>query len=140
MVLDLLQRIEQEEGYRSHLYQCSEGYWTIGIGYNIEERGLPDDIIRDLYMRDLESAIREAADLDVPDEFIADAPRFSVLVAMVFQMGLTRVRGFRNMLAAIREGDYEKAAEEMLDSRWARQTPGRANREANIMRTGRYNG
>ena len=48
---------------------------------------------------------------------------FSVVVEMVSQMGMESVSGFKNFLDALEEGHYEKAAQEMRDSRWGKQTP-----------------
>lgn len=63
-------------------------------------------------------------------------PREDVLVNMAYQMGLHRLLGFKKALAAMLAGDFEEAAREMLDSAWARQTPRRARRLAEQMRTG----
>lgn len=66
----------------------------------------------------------------------ADAVRRGVLEEMTFQLGVRGVRGFKRMLSAFYARDYAKAADEMLDSAWARQTPNRARELANLMRTG----
>ena len=129
---DVSKRLRSEEGYRTHLYEDSEGWLSIGIGYNIEEKGLPPDIIEELFRRSVEEATADAARLT---EFAdLSAARQGVLIAMVFQMGLPKVRAFTKMLAALRSGDYQLAGAEMLDSVWAnKQTPARAHREAEIM-------
>ena len=57
-----------------------------------------------------------------------------VVVEMSYQMGVRGVNNFRNMWAALQAEDYERAAAEMLDSRWARQTPGRAQSLSDIIR------
>lgn len=130
----LRDRLIAEEGYRTHLYKCSAGYWTIGVGYNIEERGLPDDIIQELLDRTMREAHDEARTL-VDNWLRLSYARQSVLIAMVFQMGINRVRKFKRMLAAIEAFDFDTAADEMLDSKWARDdSPARAQREAEIMR------
>ena len=59
-----------------------------------------------------------------------------ILISMYFQLGLTGISNFRKMWAAINAGDFATAAAEMLDSRWAKQTPRRAYRQAEVMRSG----
>jgi lysozyme len=54
---------------------------------------------------------------------------------MVFQMGITGFLGFKRTQTFLKWGEYDRAAEEMLDSDWAEQTPGRAQRIANAMET-----
>jgi lysozyme len=134
---NLIQRLEKEEGRRTHLYQDSLGIWTIGVGYNIQEKGLPHEIIDRLFALTVQEATTDAQ--RIPEYYSLDGARRTVLVAMVFQMGLSRVMGFAKMRGAIRDSHYQLAGDEMLDSKWANQSPARAEREAQIMRTGRYN-
>lgn len=137
----LLDRLEREEGRRNEMYKDSEGIWTIGIGWNIQERGLPDEIVDRLFEISVADAEKDARKL--PEFHILSEVRQSVLIAMVFQMGLPRVKKFKKFRAALQEGDYNKAAKEMLDSLWHRQMAKegskRAIREARIMRRGKYN-
>ena len=109
----LLARLEKEEGRRNDMYRDSEGIWTIGIGWNIQERGLPDEIVDRLFEISVADAERDARKL--PEFRLLSEVRQSVLIAMVFQMGLPRVKKFKNFRAALREGNYNKAANEMLD-------------------------
>lgn len=69
-----------------------------------------------------------------------DEVRQEVLIMMVFQLGEKGVGRFRKMIEAIEKKDYELAAKEMLDSRWAQQTPNRARELSKIMESGRYGG
>lgn len=66
--------------------------------------------------------------------------RQSIIISMAYQMGIKGVLGFGNMWSAIRKGDWDKAADEALDSRWARQTPARAHRHATVMQAGSAKG
>ncbi len=133
---NLFLRLKQEEGTRTHLYEDSEGVLTIGVGYNIQEKGLPMDIILELFSRTVQEAVHDAS--KIPEYASLDEVRQTVLAAMVFQLGLPGVLAFRKMRHALCHGDFELAGAEMLDSLWARQTPERAAREAKIMSTGRY--
>ena len=62
--------------------------------------------------------------------------RQRVFVNMTFNLGSTRLAMFKKFLAAVEARDYETAAEEMLDSKWAEQVKGRADRLADMMRSG----
>ncbi len=64
--------------------------------------------------------------------------RCDVLISMAYQLGVDGLSLFRGMLSAITQGDFNGAANAMLDSLWARQTPGRARRHAEVMRSGTY--
>lgn len=135
-MVNYIKTIAYEEGRKKFLYECSEGKQTIGIGRNIEERGLSDDEIDYIYRNDEKIAIAGASSLVKEFEWLADARKIA-LVSMVFQMGKPRVSKFKKMIAAINEGNFAEAANEMLESKWARQTPARAERHAQAMRTGR---
>ena len=135
-MVNYIKTIAYEEGRRPFLYKCSEGKQTIGIGRNIEDRGLSDDEIEYIYRNDERIAIAGASQLVKEFEYLADARKIA-LVSMVFQMGKPRVSKFKKMIAAIDEGNFSDAAVEMLDSNWHKQTPARAKRHAEMMKTGR---
>lgn len=131
--------IERHEGRVPHAYQDSEGYWTIGVGHLIDQRkggGLPPHIIDYLLRYDLERVLAQARQLDVWDDL--DEVRRAVIVDMIFNLGMNGFLGFRRMRAAMESGDYEEAAREMLDSKWARQVGRRALTLAGMMRTGQW--
>ena len=62
--------------------------------------------------------------------------RLAVLESMCYQLGIAGFRKFKNMISAIDIGDWGEAAKQALDSRWAKQTPKRAERHAEVLRTG----
>jgi lysozyme len=108
---------------------------TIGIGTNIGPgAGITETEAEYLLWNRLVLAGADAATL--PAWHNMSDPRRLVLVDMVFNMGIKKVREFRLMLAAIEAGDYDGAANQMLNSDWARQVKGRAIQLARIMRTG----
>lgn len=130
----LKQLIVSHEGYRTHLYTDSVGKQTVGIGYNITDRGMPDSWINQQYDEDVAYFDQELRkDFDWYDH-LEDA-RKMVLIDMCF-MGYKTFKEFERMLQALRYGDYEKAAGEILNSRWAEQVGRRAIENAEIMRTG----
>lgn len=64
-----------------------------------------------------------------------DSTAVDILVEMAFQLGIFGLKKFSNMLGALRSTDYKRAADEMLDSLWAKQTPRRAQELSDIMRS-----
>ena len=142
---DLIKVLELEEGFRSKPYLGTEGHVHIGFGTKLHNaKGMnPDDfpikIGRELAREWLHS---EVADKDmrmaqgrhskVYNSLNED--RQAMIMSMAYQIGTGGVRQFKRMWAALATGDYDTAAKEMLDSRWARQTPERAARHAQVMR------
>lgn len=121
----LIDDLIRHEGYRRHLYEDSEGgNLTIGVGYHIEEKGLPDYIIKLLLDDSIKEARTELTRI-APDLHLSRA-RQDVLLNMIFNMGAPRLQTFVKMWAAIRNNDFETAADEMLDSKWADQVGARA--------------
>lgn len=126
----------EDEGYRRFPYEDSEGILSIGVGRNLEQRGLRDDEIRLMFANDVAEAEREIA--TQPWAIGHGIVRWAVLVSMVFNLGLPRLLGFKRMIAALERRDYATAAAEMLDSKWARQVGRRATRLAEMMRSGEW--
>lgn len=129
-------QIWKEEGFRKFPYRDTVGKLTIGVGRNLDDVGLSEDEIRYLFNNDFEKARERAALL--PAWTSLNGPRKAVLVNMVFQLGLAGVSKFKRMLEALARNDYDAAAAEMLDSKWHKQTPGRAERLSIQMRTGTW--
>ena len=125
----LIERIGSNEGFRSKPYQCSESVWTIGHGLTwlTEEESLHilSGRISQLHLKLLD-------DLDWYKDMPPEVQ--GVVIEMVYQMGFSGFCKFRKAIAHMKEKNWKGAAEEMLDSRWHRQTPSRANRLADIVR------
>ena len=128
----LLKSVRDHEGYRDQVYLDTLSKRTVGVGHLCVEDFWEDDkkysekFLMEILEKDLENAISGAEELlkgcNLPS--LAN----EIVVEMVFQLGKTGVSKFRNFLAAL-QGDspqWLKASEEMLDSRWAKQTPNRA--------------
>ena len=134
----LSDQLRIHEGVRRHVYLCTAGYETIGVGRNIAESGigLSDDEIDYLLENDIKRCKQELISLSwFPD---LDAVRQDAIVNLCFNLGLTRLMGFQNAMGAMAVGDYEKAADEFLDSRWAKQVGQRSLDVAHMIRTGEY--
>jgi lysozyme len=126
------------EGLKLEPYECTAGKLTIGVGRNIEDIGITEDEARYLLDNDI---LRVCDELDRNLSWWRDLSdvRQRILVDMVFNLGISRFMQFQNTISAIENGDYDKAAEEMLDSRWAQQVGQRAHRLAGAMITDELN-
>lgn len=136
--LELIKELRRDEGVVDHAYQDSLGYWTIGVGRLIDKRKggkLTDEEIDYLLMNDVKECV---ADLDKNLPWwrsLSDARR-RVLVNMRFNLGMAGLLGFKNTLKFIETGEYKRAADNMLLSKWAKQVGQRANRLAKMMEVG----
>jgi len=128
----LLKSVRDHEGYRDQVYLDSLSKRTVGVGHLCVEEFWEDDkkysekFLMEILEKELENAISGAEEL--LKECNLPSLANEIVVEMVFQLGKTGVSKFRNFLAAL-QGDspqWLKASEEMLDSRWAKQTPNRA--------------
>jgi len=131
-------RIKKHEGYRDIIYTDSLGYKTIGYGHLVIEDGFIPGVqyskkeLEEVFEKDFTIAVQGANKL--LGDFDIDDDAFSVVVEMCFQLGFPRVLKFIKFLDALKNKDYERAADEMLDSAWYRQTPGRCQELSNIIR------
>jgi lysozyme len=121
-----------------HAYQDHLGYWTIGVGRLIDARrggGLTREESAYLLRNDIRR-VTETIEEHLPWYNLLSTPRQGVLLNMAFQMGAGGLFGFVNTLRLIKEARYIEAAAAMLQSSWAQQTPERARRLSEQMRTG----
>lgn len=134
----LLAELRRDEGVIPHAYQDHLGFWTIGVGRLVDKRKggrLSDDEIDYLLRNDV---ARFAAELDLKLSWwrTLDPVRQRVILNMAFNLGTAGLLGFKNTLAAVKAGQWDKAAAGMLASKWAKQVGKRAQRLAHMMRTG----
>lgn len=127
--------VAKHEGEVLTPYKCSLGVLTIGRGHNLEH-GISKAASDFIFKEDMD---KSEADLkkylpDVYDKL--DANRQLVLIDMCFNLGIVGLLKFKKMLAAIKSGNYAKAAEELMDSAYALQVPERAEENKNILLTG----
>ena len=128
--------ITDNEGYRRDMYKDTEGIWTIGIGFNLEE-GFTREECEVILRHRMGKLINELCQR-VPVYIDVCSVRKIVLLDMAYNLGIEGLRKFKKMLAALEKRDYELAAKEMLDSRYASQVKGRARRNAYMMETGEW--
>ena len=134
----------KDEGYREEPYLDHKGNPTGGFGQRVPSLAMPEhEFSSDTsywvsrFLEKVEEVEEQRKSLDIQN---LNKPRQAILSGMIYQMGFSGFRGFRGMLRAIRMGDYNKAADEILDSDWHRdpQTRDRARRMAAAMRLGRF--
>ena len=137
----LLESVKKHEGYRNKVYLDTLGKRTVGVGHLCVEDFWEDDkeyeekFLMTILEHDLQTAIKSAKQLI--EEFGCndiDEQAEEILIEMVFQLGKTGVSKFKNMWKALSENNYIGASYEMLDSRWAKQTPNRAKDMADLMK------
>ena len=136
---DVKSRIKKHEGFIAKVYLDSLGKATIGYGHLLTEEDdfvegviYDKDILEAMFDKDFDKAKQGMEEL-VGTLDIAMAAK-GIIIEMVFQLGKTGVSKFKNMFAALNEFDYTRAAEEMLNSAWYRQTPSRCEELSNLMR------
>lgn len=131
---------KDNEGLRLTPYLCPAGKITVGYGHNLEAHPITEEQAEEFFGEDYARAFRDAADFagGVAELVDLGEPRRAALVDMAFQMGGGALGKFRNMQAAIKQGDWRTAADEALDSRYATQTPKRALKVAHMLRTGTW--
>ena len=135
----LVQMLRLHEGVRYKVYTCSEGYETIGVGRNISEGGLglSKDEVDFLLVNDIKR-VQDELTRSYPWFARLDEVRRDAMVDICFNIGLTKLRGFVNALAAMSRSQYEIAADEFMDSRWSEQVGNRAVEVTDMIRTGEY--
>lgn len=131
--------LKLEEGFRDRPYYCTEGFPTVGYGRVIGKAGdpLPNITVAEseeckLLVERIERTERAMASiLEGHNE-----ARRAVLISMAYQLGVNGLLKFKRFLAALKDKNYDLAHDEMLDSKWARQTPARAKRHASVIESG----
>ena len=128
-VTAIVENLKIEEGYMATCYFCSAGAHTVGYGRNISEGGvgINEEEAEYLLKNDVYRTIDEVRQR-WPWFDDCDKAAREVIVELCFQLGAPRLSGFVKCLAAFEVGDNDTAAAELLDSKFAKQVPARANR------------
>ncbi len=149
----IIQWLAYNEGIRLEPYKCTQGKLTIGIGRNLDDNPLTPEELKHIghdpregitkdqafyLLRNDIKKVKRQLDGELPWWKNLDGDRPFVLLDMCFQMGLRSLLGFKNTLNNIATGYYLTAADNLLKSLYAQQTPKRAERNANCLRNGRY--
>ena len=139
----LRKQLEIDEGVKYEIYLDHLGYPTFGIGHLVipsdkeyrEDVGtrVSEERVRECFDKDVESVLRDCTLLykdfyELPEEVQ------QIVANMMFNMGYGRLSKFKGMKAGVDSKDWNKAADEMVDSRWYKQVTNRANRLVERMR------
>jgi lysozyme len=125
--MTIIDQLKRDEGVRLRLYKDSVGKFTIGVGRNLEDVGISADEADLLLANDVAHASRMLETTFPWTAGLSDA-RHGVLLNMTFNMGIGGLGQFRKFLADVQAGNYDAAAQEMLNSAWAREVGPRAQR------------
>ena len=141
MEVKLMDRIKEQlvrhEGLRLKPYRCTAGKLTIGIGRNLDDCGISQSEAYIMLINDIMNCEKQLQ-AKIPDIYNGlDEVRKSVLLNMCFNLGINGLLGFKNTLAFVKAGDWERAANNMLVSRWAKQVGRRAIELSELMRKGK---
>ena len=136
----LLESVKRHEGYRNKVYLDTLNKRTVGVGHLCvedfweDDKEYDEDFLMGILEKDLQSAIDQADDKCKGLKISDDAK--IIIIEMIFQLGGTGVSKFRKMWQALQQDppDYAEASVQMLDSRWAKQTPNRAQEMAEHMK------
>lgn len=131
----MIKQLRLHEGERLKPYRCTAGKLTIGVGRNLEDRGITAEESAYLLNNDIQREWK-ALTTALPWVTGLNDVRQRVLLDMAFNLGIAGLLKFKNTLATIQRGDFVKAADMMLDSLWAKQVKGRAVRLSQMMRSG----
>ena len=157
---DLIDKLVVSEGLRLQVYKDTLGIDTIGIGRNLEDRGITKeelewmdipniDVVYEMGITEADAVYLATNDVQIVEEELVrahpcveqlDAVRQLVLIDMAFNMGVPRLSKFKKMWAAVHENKFDIAAKEMLDSRWAIQVKSRSTKLAHAMHHGEFSG
>lgn len=130
----LVNLVKKHEGFRSKLYTDSRGIYTIGYGRNLQDEGVSE----------LEASILLTNDLVQCQFQLSEYPWFAIqpeavqfaLIDMCYNMGLSKLLGFKNMITALKTKNLSLASTEALDSDWAEEVKSRALDDANLIKSG----
>jgi lysozyme len=128
VIRDLLIR---HEGLRLKAYRCSAGKLTIGCGRNLDDNGITEAEALHLLDNDIARVTKEAEQFPFFETLSEE--RRAVIISMIFNLGLTRFKGFQKMIVALHMQDFKAARDHMLASRWAIQVGQRAVELADLM-------
>ena len=132
----MIAQLRLHEGERLKPYRCTAGKLTIGVGRNLDDRGITSDESAYLLNNDIDSHWIELLE-HLPWVETLDEIRQRVMLDMAFNLGIFGLLTFRRTLGHIKAGDYALASSAMLESKWATQVGQRARRLASMMKTGK---
>lgn len=129
----------EDEGLRHKPYKCTAGKLTIGVGRNIEDRGISDATAFQMLEEDIYLALDDAYKIFTVEFFNSlSQPRQHAILNMILNLGGVRFSKFKNMIAAIRSNDWKLAAKEAKQSLWYQQVKARGDRIIELLENEKY--
>ena len=137
----LKEKIKIHEGYRNIIYKCTQGFRTIGYGHKVvhtddlvDGKEYSKEKLEQIFEKDFQKGwnLMQLFCDENNLRNISDTAK-EIICEMIFQMGFAGVGKFKNMIKALQTNDTKTASIEMLDSRWAKQTPNRAKELSDAM-------
>ena len=131
---DIIEQLKIHEGYKPTVYKCTAGVDTIGIGFAIKDLNLSEEVCELILTEKLE-ALEER--FEKKFDWFQESPVEvrNVMLNMAYQLGFAGFCKFKKTIAYLEEAEWELASKEMLDSRWAKQTPNRAKELSEIIKS-----
>lgn len=133
---DLISMLKRHEGLRLKPYLCTADKLSIGFGRNLDDMGISEDEALYLLQNDIDRCYSELSVFNWFHEL--DQIRQEALISMLFNLGLPRLLTFKKMIARLMAKEYSQAAEEIINSLYARQVGDRANELAYMIERGEY--
>ena len=133
----LIEQLKRHEGLRLKPYLCTADKLTIGIGRNLEDVGISEQEAEMLLQNDIQEAVNQLKER-FPWTMELDEVRFAALINFTFNVGIGTVSKFKNAMALLKAKNYDMAADEFLQSRWAKQVGQRAIEVTDQIRTGEW--
>jgi len=137
VVDNLRDQLYRDEGLRLHPYEDTVGKLTVGVGRNLDDKGISEEEADAMLSNDIQE-VEEGLANEIPWIVHLDDVRKAVLLNMAFNLGVGGLMSFSNMLQAVQEWDWEWAGKEMENSRWWNQVGRRAARLKEQMVTGEW--
>lgn len=130
---EIAEYVKGHEGLSLMPYYCTANKLSIGIGRNLEDRGISREEALFLFGNDLRLAVSDLYRIFREDwKTFPDNVQLA-LIDMMFQLGLTRFCGFKKTIEYLKAGNWKEAAREMMDSKYARQVPKRAEENRDLL-------
>jgi lysozyme len=131
---DIIEQLKIHEGYKPKVYKCTAGVDTIGIGFAIKDLELSEDVC-ELILKEKLEVLEERFEKKFDWFKTSPIEVRNVMLNMAYQLGYSGFCKFKKTLSYLEAADWENASKEMLDSRWAKQTPNRANELSEIIKS-----
>ena len=132
MIKGIREDLKRDEGLRLKPYLCTAGRTSIGYGRNLSDVGISECEAETMLTNDIHDVVTDL-NMFIPWWINLSESRKRAIINMAFNLGIYRLMKFKNMLKALRNGDYDIAANEALDSKWANQVGSRSHRIAKLI-------